>query len=111
MHVGCVRSVIVGVSGSPASLPAIRYAAGLARRCDAPLVAVHAWVPPGGELADRRQPSAHLRKMWAQAARERLHAAFDAAWGGLPGDLPVQPVVVRSEPGPGLVSLLAARTC
>jgi K+-sensing histidine kinase KdpD len=37
-----VRRVIVGVSGSPGNLPAVRYAERLARRDEVPLVAVHA---------------------------------------------------------------------
>ncbi len=71
--------VIVGVSGSPGSLPALRYAENLARRDDAPLLAVHAWIPPGGDIAERRCPSSHLRQIWAQAALDRLMAALDAA--------------------------------
>jgi hypothetical protein len=79
-----VRRVIVGASASPGSIPALRYAETLARRESALLVAVHAWTPPGGELADRRQPSLYLRRIWAQAAGKGLGEAIDAAWGGLP---------------------------
>ena len=63
-----VRRVIVGASAAPGSIPALRYAENLARREGALLVTLHAWAPPGGELADRRQPSACLRRVWAQAA-------------------------------------------
>jgi Universal stress protein family len=51
---GRCRRIIAGVSGSPRSLSALRYAADLACACDAALVPVHAWVPPGGELSGRQ---------------------------------------------------------
>lgn len=54
-----IRRVIVGASGSPASLQALRYAEELARANDALLIPVLAWVPPGGDLADRRAPCAY----------------------------------------------------
>ncbi len=44
----CIRRVIVGASGSPASLQALRFAEELARAYDAPLIPVLAWIPPGG---------------------------------------------------------------
>jgi nucleotide-binding universal stress UspA family protein len=100
-----VRRVIVGVSGSPGNLPALRYAEYLARRDDAPLLAVHAWVPPGGDIAERRCSSSHLRQIWARAALERLMAALDAAWGGIPASLDLQRVVARGDTGPVLVDL------
>ena len=98
-----VRRVIVGVSGTPGSLPALRYAEKAARRDDAPLIAVHAWIPPGGDLAERRCPSSYLRQAWQEAARKRLHDALEAAWGCLPAGLQIQCVVVRGETGPALL--------
>ncbi len=98
-----VRRIIVGVHGSLGSLQALRYAADEARKRDVPLLAVTAWVPPGGEMAERRSPSAHLRKVWREAAWERLWEAFDSALGGVPADLRVEPHVVRGETGPVLV--------
>jgi nucleotide-binding universal stress UspA family protein len=98
-----VRRVIVGVSASPGNLPALRYAAGVARREEAPLLAAHAWVPPGGDMADRRYPSPELRKVWGKAARQRLQRAVDAAWGCVPTGLDLQLLVLRGEPGPALV--------
>jgi hypothetical protein len=56
--------VIVGASGSPGSLRALRYAEQLALAHDAILVPVLAWVPPGEDLADRRGPSKYLRQVW-----------------------------------------------
>ncbi len=66
------RRVIVGASGSPGSLQALRYAEELARAHDAALVPVLAWVPPGGDLADRRAPCGYLRRVWAEDACQRL---------------------------------------
>ena len=79
------RRVIVGVTGSIGNLQALRSAAAEARRREAALVAVHAWVPPGGDLAERRFSVPELRQVWQEAAWRRLWSAFDAALGGLPG--------------------------
>ncbi len=95
--------VITGVSGSPRNLQALRYAAVLARGQDATLVPVLAWVPPGGDVADRRHPSGYLRRIWVEDAWRCLHDALDAALGGLPGDVATEPMVVRGEFGPVLV--------
>jgi nucleotide-binding universal stress UspA family protein len=57
------RRVIVGVSGSVRSLQALRRAAAEARTRGAVLVAVHAWVPPGGDIAERRCPNPELRQL------------------------------------------------
>jgi nucleotide-binding universal stress UspA family protein len=97
------RRVIVGASGSPASLRVLRYAQHLARDLDAALVPILAWLPPDGDLADRRTPE-ELRHLWAQDARQRLQDTLNLAWGEPPADLPVQPVILRGRPGPVLVS-------
>jgi nucleotide-binding universal stress UspA family protein len=55
--VPAVLRIIVGASGSPGSLRALRYAQHLARDYDATLVPVLAWLPPCGDLADRRTPN------------------------------------------------------
>jgi hypothetical protein len=52
-----VDRLIVGTSGSPGSLQALRYAEGLAWAHAAVLIPVIAWEPPGGERAERVQPS------------------------------------------------------
>ena len=52
-----VRRIVVGVDGSLGSLQALRYAADESREREVPLVPVIAWVPPGGDFAERRQPS------------------------------------------------------
>ena len=97
-----VRRIIVGVHGSLGSLQALRYAADEARQRNVPLIAVTAWIPPGGDLAERRHSSPYLRKIWREAAWERLWAAFDAGLGGVPADLRVEPQVARGETGPVL---------
>jgi nucleotide-binding universal stress UspA family protein len=98
-----VRRIIVGVSGSPGSLQALRHAAGLARTHNAPLAPVLAWMPPGGDLADRSHPSLFLREIWRDAAWQRLREATDIALGGVPGDLRCEPDVVRGDPADVLV--------
>jgi nucleotide-binding universal stress UspA family protein len=97
------RRVIAGASGSPNSLRMLRYAQHLARDLDAALVPVLAWLPPGGDLADRRTPCEDLRRLWAQDARQRPQDTLNLAWGEPPADLPVRPVIRRGRPGPVLV--------
>ncbi|HJY74901.1 MAG TPA: universal stress protein [Streptosporangiaceae bacterium] len=100
-----VRRVIVGASGSPGSLRALRHAEDLARHSSATLTPVLAWVPPGGELA-ARQPCPELVRIWHEAAWQRLWAALEVAWGPqLPDGLSVQPVVQRGQSGPILVAV------
>lgn len=55
-----VHRVIVGASGSPGSLWALRYAEHLARDLDATLVPVLAWMP----LDSHRLPWPELRQIW-----------------------------------------------
>jgi nucleotide-binding universal stress UspA family protein len=100
-----VRRIIVGVHGSLGSLQALRYAADEARERALPLVPVIAWVPPGGDLAERGHPSPHLRRLWADAAKERLLGAFEAGLGGVPADLTLELCIARGETGPVLVDI------
>jgi hypothetical protein len=79
-----IRRVIVGTSGSPGSLRALRYAEDLARTLDATLIPVLAWTPPGGDLADQRCPCGYLRRVWAEDASRRLQDVLAAAWGETP---------------------------
>ncbi|MGH3276284.1 MAG: universal stress protein [Streptosporangiaceae bacterium] len=95
--------VITGVSGSPGSLRALRFAAEVAGLRGAPLVPVLAWVPPGGDLADRRCPSPHLRQIWRDMAAKDLQDALDLAFGGR-ADMEVWPLVMRGPAGPVLVA-------
>jgi nucleotide-binding universal stress UspA family protein len=100
-----VQRVVAGVSGSGGSLQALRYAAELARGQDAALLAVLAWTPPGGELADRRYPCPQLRVAWKQAAWDRLWGAVDLAIGGPPADIQFAPEIVEGRPGQALTML------
>lgn len=97
--------VIVGVSGSPGNIPALRYAERIARRDDAVLVAVRTWIPPGGDLQERRMPSTELRRAWQEAARDRLRQALATAWGRVPDGLDIECLIVRGETGPALVDV------
>jgi nucleotide-binding universal stress UspA family protein len=101
--VSAERRILVGVHGSLGSLQALRYATEEARKRDAALVPIIAWVPPGGDLAERRQPVYSLRRLWRDSARDRLFEAFDRGLGGLPADLELEPQVVRGPAGPVLV--------
>jgi nucleotide-binding universal stress UspA family protein len=91
--------IIAGVSGSPRSLPALRYGAALARGHGAVLIPLLTWAPPGGELADASCPCRYLRREWEGAARQRLDDAIHAAFGGMPDDVRTEMLVVRGEPG------------
>lgn len=104
-----IHRVIVGASGSPGSLPALRYAEDLARAHHAILMPVHAWTPPGGDIADRRFPCGYLRRMWHAEAGRQLQDAITAAWGQTPADLAVRIVVRRGEAGWVLVSTANCR--
>lgn len=94
-----VQRVVAGVSGSPGSLQALRYAAEMARWHGATLMPVFAWIPPGGELADRRYPCPQLRVTWQQAARDRLEQAVALGIGGPPDDVEFVPEIACGDPG------------
>jgi nucleotide-binding universal stress UspA family protein len=101
------RRFVVGVSGSAGSLQALRYAAELARSDGAVLAPVLAWTPPGGDMADRRCPSSELRRIWKQAAWNRLWRAVELAFGGLPADVTFSPEVIRGNAGRVLTEVAA----
>ncbi|MET7358311.1 universal stress protein [Streptomyces sp. NPDC005562] len=94
--------VVVGVSGSPASLAALRAAAEQARRGGRVLVAVLAWEPPEGEALYLRHPHPEWARHWWVEARALLDRAFEAAFGGAPPGVTVARRVVRSRPGAAL---------
>jgi nucleotide-binding universal stress UspA family protein len=100
-----VGRVIVGTSGSPGSLCALRYAEVTALVHGAVLIPVIAWQPPGGDRADRVQPSGDLRTEWRNLACRRLRDALVAVWGEVPDDPRVEPHVERGPAGWVLVSL------
>ncbi|GGZ28764.1 universal stress protein [Streptomyces olivaceoviridis] len=98
--------VVVGVSGSPNSLVALRRAAEEARRRGAELWPVLAWEPPGGELAARRSPApAITMDDWERLARERLLQALRDVFGGTDLGLPGQALIARGTPGGALVRI------
>ena len=98
-----VGRVVVGVSGSPSSLEALRAAVDEAVRGRVELLAVTAWTPVGGEAGYRRAPCPELLGLWERQACARLRNCFAEAFGGYPGGLVVRPLVVRAAPGPALV--------
>ena len=96
-------SIVVGVSGSPASRTALVWAAEQALRLRAPLTAVHVW-----------EPSARLRAPYAPAAairtaaedRARAQRLLDAAVSSaVPPDAAIEVRAVLCE-GRAAVSLL-----
>jgi nucleotide-binding universal stress UspA family protein len=101
------HQVVVGASGSPGSIRALRYAEHLARFGNVLLVPVLAWIPPGGDLAERRAPCPELRRTWEAIATQRLTEAMESAWAGPPDGLTVRPIIQRGEAGPVLVNLAA----
>ncbi|MEV6024699.1 universal stress protein [Streptomyces sp. NPDC052036] len=100
--------VVVGVSGSPNSVAALRRAADEARRRGAELWPVLAWEPPGGDLAARRSPAACvLVGEWERLARERLVEALGGVFGAAGPRLPMRALIARGAPGPALVEIAA----
>jgi nucleotide-binding universal stress UspA family protein len=100
-----VDRLIVGTSGSPGSLQALRYGEGLARAHDAVLIPVIAWEPPGGDRDERFPNSGYLRRACRDLACQRLRDALIAAWGEIPPSPLVQPLIARGPAGRVLVDL------
>ncbi|MEU6977756.1 MULTISPECIES: universal stress protein [unclassified Streptomyces] len=94
--------IVVGVSGSLASLAALRQAAALARRDGAELLAVLAWEPPEGEAAHARTPDRAWARLWADEARARLTRAFEDGLGAVPAGPSVERRIVRDAPADAL---------
>lgn len=96
-----VARVVVGVGGSLASLEALRYAVSEARRRDALLVAVRAWLVQGpGHGEDLGQ----WRIEAGAAAAATVRQSFDQAMGGLPRNLDLEMLAVEGAIGPVLVA-------
>ena len=66
---------------------------------------VIAWEPPGGERAERIQPSGPLREEFRNLACQKLQDALIAVWGEIPDDPMVEPRIERGPAGWVLVSL------
>jgi len=100
-----VGRLVVGTSGSPGSLQALRYGEGLARAHQAVLIPVIAWELPGGDRGQRIGPSYELGKACRELACQQLRDALIAVWGEVPDDPLVQPRVERGPAGWVLVNL------
>jgi nucleotide-binding universal stress UspA family protein len=100
-----IARLIVGTSGSPGSLQALRYGEGLARTHHAALIPVIAWELPGGDRSYRISGSRELGKACQEIASRQLRDALIAVWGQLPDDPLVQPRVERGPAGWVLVNL------
>ena len=92
-----VDRLIVGTSGSPGSLQALRYGKSLARTHHAVLVPVIAWGLPGDDRAHRIGSSHELGQACWEIARQQLRDALTAVWGEVPDDPLVQPRVERDR--------------
>jgi nucleotide-binding universal stress UspA family protein len=100
-----IGRLIVGTSGSPGSLQALRYAEAVTRAQGAVLIPVTAWEPPGGDRSGRIQPSGDLLQACRDLACQQLRDALIAVWGELPDDPLVQPRLERGPAGRVLVNL------
>jgi nucleotide-binding universal stress UspA family protein len=94
--------IVAGASGSPGSVHALRHTADLARHHHATLIPLLAWIPPGGNLSERKDPCPELRQLWEDQAWQRLWDTLDTAFGGLPAGIRAQPAVLRGKPGKAL---------
>ncbi|MCB8905169.1 MULTISPECIES: universal stress protein [unclassified Streptomyces] len=94
--------IVVGVTGSLASLAALRYASALARRDGVPLLAVLVWEPPEGEALYARMPDRSWARMWAEDARRRLEDAVVDGLGAVPAGVAFEGHVVRGTPAAAL---------
>ncbi|MEU7583771.1 universal stress protein [Streptomyces sp. NPDC041068] len=99
--------VVVGVSGSLASLAALRAGAEEARRGGRALIAVMAWEPPEGEGLYLRHPDPVWARHWWNEARARLDRAFDEVFGGPPPGVEAERRVIRARPGHALCDVAA----
>ncbi len=109
--------VIVGVDDSPGGLSALRWAVGLARSANAPLLAVRVWalgLPRHGGLRRHRGGRGPVVLTFRgtvprQAASSLARQAFRTAVGGIPGDVHVTIETPEGNPGPVLTQLASAR--
>ncbi len=98
-----IRRIIAGVSGSSRGLPALRWAADLARTYEAELFPVHAWVPPCAVWTGHQFPPEHLCREWEEAAAPPLlpgligALVWIASGSTVPGEL-AEPGSVTTRP-------------
>jgi nucleotide-binding universal stress UspA family protein len=109
--------VIVGVDDSPGGLTALRWAVGLARSANAPLVAVRVWalgLPRHGGLRRHGDDGrGHVVLTFRgntprEAAAKLVRQAFSTAVGGIPGDVDVTIETPEGNPGPVLTQFTSA---
>ena len=81
-----IGRVVVGVTGSPENLHALRHAVELARCYEATLIAVNACKVP-------------------RSAANVLRSAFDEGLGGLPKDVSCMLLAAPGRPGPALLAV------
>ncbi|WP_441251665.1 universal stress protein [Kitasatospora sp. McL0602] len=98
------RRIVVGVGGSLGSLAALHRAVGEARRTGAEVVAVLAWLPPGGEHGYRRSPCPPLLAAVREGAAGRLRTALEEAFAGAGAGVRLTSQLVRGEAGAALVA-------
>ena len=93
-----IGRVVLGVSGSPENLHALRHAVQLARHYEATLIAVNAQ-PARTRLTRTRRTS----PIWQHSASLIVRAAFENGLGGLPPDVECVLLAAPGHPGPALV--------
>jgi nucleotide-binding universal stress UspA family protein len=102
-----VRRVIVGVDDSPSGLAALRDAVGLARSCEAQLVAVRAWalgLPRHGGRRMRHVTHPHLVLLFSDTQeRKRARVLAKAAFHEAVGDVPAGVHIVPAGGDPAVV--------
>ena len=94
-----IGRVVLGVSGSPENLNALRHAVQLARHYDATLIAVNAQAV--------RSRLTHARRgspVWQHSASLVVRTAFENGLGGLPPDIECVLLAAPGNPGPALVA-------
>lgn len=95
-----IGRVVLGVSGSPENLHALRHAVQLARHYEATLIAVNAQAVPQRPTLPRRSAP-----VWQHAASLVVRTAFDDGLGGLPPDIECVLLAAPGRPGPSLVAV------
>lgn len=104
--------VVVGVSGTPGSLTALRRAAVEARHRGAELWAVLAWDAPGAGVGGRHCVSFDSSLPLCRVDAEgRLRAALTTAFGPAGAGVPVAGRAVRGTPGAVLVDTARDQDC